>query len=160
MTSLDAEAIIRQGISRFSDQRGTLWCALADYYIRAGLFDRARDIYMEAVHVVVTVRDFTQVFDAYVVFEESLIKHLLSKQEKNELTSDQNLELELMLTRFEEMIIKRPLYLNSVLLRQNPHNVADWMQRADLLENRPLKVIKTYGKAIETVDPNRIWQIS
>ena len=37
---------------------------------------------MEAVHAVVTVRDFTQVFDAYVVFEESLIKHLLGKQEK------------------------------------------------------------------------------
>ena len=42
VTSLDSEAIIRQGISRFTDQRGTLWCALADYYIRAGLFDRAR----------------------------------------------------------------------------------------------------------------------
>ena len=155
MTSLDSEAIIRQGIGRFTDQRGALWCALADYYIRAGLFDRARDIYMEAVHVVVTVRDFTQVFDAYVVFEESLIKHLLSKQEKGDLTDAQSLELELMLTRYEEMIIKRPLYLNSVLIRQNPHNVADWMQRAELLQSKPLKVIKTYRKAIETVDPKQ-----
>ncbi|XP_063727991.1 pre-mRNA-splicing factor SYF1-like [Symsagittifera roscoffensis] len=155
VTSLDSEAIIRQGIGRFTDQRGTLWCALADYYIRAGLFDRARDIYMEAVHAVVTVRDFTQVFDAYVVFEESLIKHLLGKQEKGDITEAQKLELELMLTRYEEMIMKRPLYLNSVLLRQNPHNVADWMKRAEILESKPLKVIKTYSKAIDTIDPKQ-----
>ena len=155
MTSLDAEAIIRQGIHRFTDQRGTLWNALADYYIRAGLFERARDIYMEAVHVVVRVRDFTQVFDAYVVFEESLIKHLMRKQEKGDLTDAQSLELELMLTRFEEMIMKRPLYLNSVLLRQNPHNVVDWMNRVELVQDKPLKVIKTFQKAISTIDPKQ-----
>jgi len=34
---------------------------------------QARDIYEEAILTVVTVRDFTQVFDAYAQFEESMI---------------------------------------------------------------------------------------
>ena len=32
---------------------------------------------------------------------------------------------------------RRPLLLNSVLLRQNPHNVPEWQKRVDLLEGKP-----------------------
>ncbi len=42
-------------------QVGHLWNSLADYYIRSGLFERARDIYEESIQTVTTVRDFTQV---------------------------------------------------------------------------------------------------
>lgn len=45
----------------YTDQLGQLWNSLADYYIRSGLFERARDIYEEAIQTVTTVRDFTQV---------------------------------------------------------------------------------------------------
>lgn len=38
--SLNVDAIIRDGIRRFTDQIGHLWNCLADYYIRSGLFDR------------------------------------------------------------------------------------------------------------------------
>lgn len=62
----------RQGIKKYSDQVGKLWCALAEFYIRAALFEKARDIYEEAIQTVVTVRDFTQVFDAYAQFTERL----------------------------------------------------------------------------------------
>lgn len=34
---------------------------------------QARDVYEEAILTVVTVRDFTQVFDSYAQFEESMI---------------------------------------------------------------------------------------
>lgn len=37
------------------------------------LFSQARDVYEEAILTVVTVRDFTQVFDSYAQFEESMI---------------------------------------------------------------------------------------
>lgn len=78
--SLNVDAIIRGGIRRYAcqrlpflpmsktflfrytDQVGQLWNSLADYYIRAGLFERARDIYEEAIQTVTTVRDFTQVY--------------------------------------------------------------------------------------------------
>lgn len=38
--SLDAGAIIRGGLTRFTDQLGRLWGALADCYIRSGHFEK------------------------------------------------------------------------------------------------------------------------
>jgi pre-mRNA-splicing factor SYF1 len=64
--SLKVDAIIRSGISRFSDEVGRLWCKLADYYVRLGQFEKARDIYEEALNSVTTVRDFSIIFDSYV----------------------------------------------------------------------------------------------
>ncbi|NWV54799.1 SYF1 factor, partial [Daphoenositta chrysoptera] len=78
--SLDAGGIIRGGLTRFTDQRGRLWGALADCYVRCGHLEKARDVYEEAVQTVMTVRDFTQVFDSYARFEESVIAALLDTQ--------------------------------------------------------------------------------
>ncbi len=41
--------------------------------INVSLLSQARDVYEEAILTVVTVRDFTQVFDSYAQFEESMI---------------------------------------------------------------------------------------
>lgn len=38
--SLNVDAIIRGGLTRFTDQLGKLWCSLADYYIRSGHFEK------------------------------------------------------------------------------------------------------------------------
>lgn len=40
--SLKVDAIIRGGLRRYTDQIGQLWNSLADYYIRAALFERVR----------------------------------------------------------------------------------------------------------------------
>lgn len=37
------------------------------------IHSQARDVYEEAIRTVMTVRDFTQVFDSYAQFEESMI---------------------------------------------------------------------------------------
>lgn len=42
MQSLNVDAIIRGGLTRFTDQLGKLWCSLADYYIRSGHFEKVR----------------------------------------------------------------------------------------------------------------------
>ena len=44
VTSLKVDPIIRGGIKRFSDERGKLWCSLADYYIRSGHFEKVSDL--------------------------------------------------------------------------------------------------------------------
>lgn len=67
---IDVERIMRSGIERFADQRGKLWAGLATYWITRGSFERARDVFEEAITTVMTVRDFTLVFDAYVEFED------------------------------------------------------------------------------------------
>jgi hypothetical protein len=53
--SAQVDAIIRSGLSRFSDEVGRLWCRLADFYIRSGAFERARDVFEEAAASVTTV---------------------------------------------------------------------------------------------------------
>ncbi len=117
--AVQVEPIIRGGLGRFTDMVGSLWTALADYYVRQvraapsalppmgilsrpcvgllalccswfsscpasrlmrpspravterlgtrvqGNFEKARDVFEEAIQTVMTVRDFSQVFDAY-----------------------------------------------------------------------------------------------
>lgn len=152
--SLNVDAIIRGGLRRYTDQLGHLWNSLADYYVRSGLFERARDIYEEAIQTVTTVRDFTQVFDAYAQFEElSLSKKMEEVAKKSNPSEDDDIDLELRLARFEYLMERRLLLLNSVLLRQNPHNVAEWHKRVKLYEGKPHEIIDTYTEAVQTVDP-------
>lgn len=70
---MNVDGILRGGIRKFTDEVGRLWTSLADYYIRQGMFERARDIYEEGLATVITVRDFGLIFDAFAAFEESLI---------------------------------------------------------------------------------------
>lgn len=44
------------------------------------------------------------------------------------------------LARYEDLIQRRPLLLNSVMLRQNPHNVIEWQKRVSLYEGKPKMV--------------------
>lgn len=117
----------------------------------------------------VTVRDFTQVFDSYAQFEESMIAAKMettSEMGQDEdgscgghrkpltssvysvtlvyfslsFTPQDDIDMELRLARFEELITRRPLLLNSVLLRQNPHNVHEWHKRVKLYEGIPRQV--------------------
>lgn len=151
--SLRVGAIIRGGLTRFTDQLGKLWCSLADYYTRSGHFEKARDVYEEAIQTVVTVRDFTQVFDSYAQFEESMIAAKMETNSELGQNEDEDTDLELRLARFEQLINRRPLLLNSVLLRQNPHNVHEWHKRVKLYEGKPREIINTYTEAVQTVDP-------
>jgi pentatricopeptide repeat protein len=56
-------------------QVGRLWTSLADYYIRQGMYESARDVYEEGLTTVTTVRDFSLIFDTLTQFEETLLQH-------------------------------------------------------------------------------------
>uniref|UniRef100_A0AC35TLN3 Suf domain-containing protein n=1 Tax=Rhabditophanes sp. KR3021 TaxID=114890 RepID=A0AC35TLN3_9BILA len=154
--SLDAEAIFRQGFVKYSDQVSILWVSLAKYYLKMGNIEKARDIFEEGLNSVRTVRDFSQIFDGYAkVLEnqcarkmESIIKCKPSQQ------ADMQVELELVVSRFESLMGRRDLMLNSVLLRQNPNNAAEWLKRTHLHGNNPKKIVETFEKAVSTVHPN------
>uniref|UniRef100_A0A914L0N6 Pre-mRNA-splicing factor SYF1 n=1 Tax=Meloidogyne incognita TaxID=6306 RepID=A0A914L0N6_MELIC len=153
--SLQVEPIIRQGISRYTDQVGMLWLHLAEYYIRASNFEKARDIFEEAISVVKTVRDFTQIFDAYSKFMERITSLKMKELEQCNSThaAKIELELELLMTRFEHLMNRRPLLLNSVLLRQNPHNVHEWLNRVQIYEGDLESQISTFEEAVKAIDP-------
>ncbi|KAJ3130230.1 pre-mRNA-splicing factor syf1 [Physocladia obscura] len=162
---LNVDKMIRAGLEKFSDEVGRLWNSLARWNVALGKFETARDIYEEAIVKVSTVRDFTMIFDAYAEFEETVItarmEEIAELDEKDDVSLEDKAELEtdvdMRLARLEKLMERRPFLVNDVLLRQNPHNVNEWEQRAHLHRERGNleKVIETYSEAIKTIIPKK-----
>jgi pre-mRNA-splicing factor SYF1 len=155
----DVEKIIRSGIQRFADQRGKLWSGLATYWITKGNFEGARDIFEEGITTVMTVRDFTMVFDSYVEFEESIIGTLMeaaaARSDKKRVDEDADFDLDIRMMRFEQLMDRRPFLVNDVLLRQNPNNIAEWEKRVALWGDNEKEIVQTYTDAIAAVQPRK-----
>ncbi|OQD74929.1 hypothetical protein PENDEC_c009G05572 [Penicillium decumbens] len=156
---IDVDAILRSGIDRFADQRGKLWAGLATYWITKGNFEKARDVFEEGIMTVMTVRDFTLIFDSYVEFEESIIGSLMEaaavRSEKGKLDEDADFDLDLRMLRFEQLMDRRPFLVNDVLLRQNPHNVIEWEKRVALWGDNKQEAVNTYTAAIAAISPKK-----
>lgn len=155
----DADTIIRSGIERFADQRGKLWAGLATYWITRSDFERARDVFEEAVTTVMTVRDFTMVFDAYVEFEESILSTLMdaasARATKGIVDAEKDYDVDMRMMRFEHLMDRRPFLVNDVLLRQNPNNVVEWEKRVALWNDNKEEVVQTYTDAIAAIAPKK-----
>lgn len=156
--SIKVEPMIRSGLQKFSNEVGKLWTALADYYIRLGMFDKARDIYEEGLATVLTVRDFSQIWDAYSEFEYGLIQStmevLAADEEAGRTTPQDKMDaFEMDYARYEELIERQPVLISNVLLRQNPHNVTEWLKRVKLFQDDLQQTVKEYTRAFQTIDP-------
>lgn len=143
------------------EMEGTLWAKLAIYFVRLGEFEMARSIYEEAMEAVSRVRDFSILYDAYSQLEEGVLEVAMANagESHNEDDGDENeaptaglrnddmdillgndankttsaaADMEWALSRAEHLAARRPLLLNRVLLKQNPHNVGEWLTRAQL----------------------------
>lgn len=156
---IDVDAILRSGIDRFADQRGKLWAGLATYWITKGNFEKARDVFEEGITTVMTVRDFTLIFDAYVEFEESIIGSLMEaaavRAENGQSDEDADFDLDLRMLRFEQLMDRRPFLVNDVLLRQNPNNVIEWEKRVALWGDNKPEIVNTYTAAIAAISPKK-----
>ncbi|KAL9129050.1 MAG: hypothetical protein Q9217_002390 [Psora testacea] len=158
-SGISVDMIIRSGIQRFADQRGRLWTGLATYWITRGSFERARDVFEEGITTVMTVRDFTIIFDSYAEFEESIISTLMDQAAKRSEKGMDNVEadfdLDIRLMRFEQLMDRRPFLVNDVLLRQNPNNVNEWEKRVALWGDNKREVVQAYTDAIAAVQPRK-----
>lgn len=156
-TALSVDAIVRSSLQHFPDQRGILWVGLARYYINLGVYERARDVFEEGITTVMTVRDFSVVFDTYAEAEEALISIKLedsaARQQKGKVDVDADLDLDIRMMRFEQLMDRRPFLINDVLLRQNPNNVNEWQKRVALWRDNKRMVVQTYTDAIATIKP-------
>ena len=150
--SIKVDAVIRSGILRFSDEVGKLWCKLANFYIRTGEFERARDIYEEGINSVISIRDFTVIYDSYVKFEEGILS---ANMQINDSEQDDSGDIEFRLARLEYLLETRPILLNNVALRQNPHNVQEWHKRIKLMSDDLVKASVIYSDALKTIDPKK-----
>lgn len=120
ISGLNEEAIIKSGITKFTDGVGRLFTSLADYYVRKKL-DKARDVLEESMTKVVTMRDFSVNFDAYTHFEKSLLYLKMEEMSDSEdeeedgkklwLCDEKNVDLRIV--RLENLMDRRPLLANS-----------------------------------------------
>lgn len=156
--TIDAIAVLRDGIVRYTDQQGRLWNALARYHVNLGMFASARNVYDEAINSVTTKKDFVEVWEAYTNFEEKYLEHLM---ELDDLTEDQILELDIRQAALEQLITNNGLMMNRVALRQNPHNIKEWQKRVQLYKQLEIsddgrdQVEETYLEALQVVDPKQ-----
>ena len=165
ISSLDVPSLLRTALLHNRHHQGRFWTALATFHLRQGQVGVARSIFEEALQKVWMVRDFAQVFDAYAKMEETLVAIQIerlnrSKAKKAKKASSASSEsLTVQLVDFEALLQRHALLLNAVLLRQNPHSVADWIKRAQLLPQSRAAVLE---EAIKTVNPakaevNQLW---
>ncbi len=59
------------------------------------------------------------------------------------------------MARLEFLMDRRPLLLSSVMLRQNPHDVEEWLKRASLFAGKPKKMARTFAEGVATVQPDK-----
>ncbi|KAG2075994.1 hypothetical protein BDR04DRAFT_1090805 [Suillus decipiens] len=161
---LNIEHIVhKDGLEVYKDQAGRLWTGLATYWIKRGEFDRAISTFEAGIATVLTIRDFTQIFDAYAEFCESLINAMMEslenpeeeEEEEDENTKETEQEMDIKMKEFEALIDRRPFLVNDVLLRRNPNDVQEWEKRVALWGEDDEKVADTYTKALETINPRK-----
>ena len=160
---LDVEGIVeRDGLAVYKDQAGRLWTGLATYWIKRGEFERASATFERGLAAVVTIRDFTQIFDAYAEFSETMISTLMDAIADEDNLEDEEFdmaeteaELDERMKKFEELMDRRPFLVNEVLLRRNPNEVVEWEKRVALWADNDEKVVETYLKALETIAPRK-----
>jgi pre-mRNA-splicing factor SYF1 len=95
---------------------------------------------------VLTIRDFTQIFDAYAEFGESLISAMMASledEEDDEDAAETQKELDARMADFEDLMDRRPFLVNDVLIRRNPHDVQEWEKRVALWGEDDEKVNST-----------------
>lgn len=159
---LNIERIIKKdGLAVYKDQAGRLWTGLATYWIKRGEFDRAKSTFEDGIASVLTIRDFTQIFDAYAEFSESLISAMMEsiaepdEDDDEESIKETEAELDAKMKEFEELMDRRPFLVNDVLLRRNPNDVQEWEKRVALWGENDEKVAETYTKALTTIHPRK-----
>ncbi|KAI9458039.1 spliceosome complex protein [Russula earlei] len=159
---LNVEKIVRKdGLAVYKDQAGRLWTGLATYWIQRGEFERAKDTFETGITTVLTIRDFTQIFDAYAEFSERVISGIMEElgnpdEEDEDLdVKETEEELDARMKEFEELMDRRPFLVNDVLLRRNPSDVQEWEKRVELWGQDDEKVAETFTRALSTVAPRR-----
>ncbi|PWA02850.1 hypothetical protein BB558_000990 [Smittium angustum] len=154
MVEINADIVLREGINRYTDISGRLWTSLATFYIANERFEKARDVYEEAMEKVMTVRDFTVVFEAYTSFEENMLTGIMEDEATNSKGKENLGVIDLRMERFEDLMNRRPFLVSNVVLRQNPNLIDEWIKRIELYKGTGNEddIVNCYEEAISTVN--------
>jgi pre-mRNA-splicing factor SYF1 len=96
--STDCEKIFRHFLTKYTDEVGNMWLGFADFFIRKGMFEKARAIFEEALNTIKVRRDFGIVYNGYLRFEEEILRIVfeegVEKEAQQDMTDFENLENE------------------------------------------------------------------
>ena len=156
--------MLKEGIESSENNKGRLWCSLANYHSRLGNFEEAEKIYENACKTVVTAKDFSIVYDSYIKLEETIISAELDFADEDEDDDDEEEEdeegIDAKMDRLENLLNRRETMLNKVLIRRNKQDVSEWEKRVELCleeDGEDTKIVQNalniYEEAIKTIDP-------
>lgn len=152
------ETFIRDGLQKFPDQQGKLYVRLFTYFLKHKDYTRAITIFDEGIHTVLTIRDFTMIYDAYTELLESLVTRSMTTIEMLESagrdTSQETSLLDFRLGKFERLMDDRPFLIDDVKIRQSPNVVENWIHKASLYQDLSM-ILQTYVQAITKIDPRQ-----
>lgn len=92
----------------------------------------------------ISIKEEQAQFEDLSSFEERIIKLQYE-------TGDDDIDSDSSSARLNYHLIE----LNSASLRNNPHNVFDWLKRVELFEGQPRNIINIFSEAVQTVDPEK-----
>jgi pre-mRNA-splicing factor SYF1 len=136
---LDCEAILEDTLEKYPEEQSRVWVLIADYYTRLAQFDRAREVFDEALDTCADVASFGILYSAYLKFEQTFAD-----------SSEQGA-----FDRLEELLDKRPFLLSNVVLRQSPNNVKEWLQRVEMCQGDVEATLETFTEALKTIDAEK-----
>ena len=130
------------------DETTRLWGYLGDYLVRRGEFERAREVYEEALAGASSARSFSTLFDAYSQFEEAVLEAALFSEgggggDKPDATTRVGV------ARLEDLARRRAAMLSQSALRRAPNDVGEWLALARALRTEVGDVDKARD-ALET----------
>jgi len=77
---LDVEKTVhKDGLEVYKDQAGRLWMGLTTYWIKQGEFNHAKETFETGIATVLTICDFTQIFDTYTEFSKLVISGIMEE---------------------------------------------------------------------------------
>jgi pre-mRNA-splicing factor SYF1 len=124
---------------------------------------QAKFTFDQGISSVVTIRDFTQIFDAYSEFSEALISTLMNALEDPDPEDDDEgaeEELDSAMKEFEELMDRRPFLVNEVLLRRNPNEVVEWEKRVALYADNDEKVRAFRAPFCRSITDSRMYLLA
>ncbi|VEU19982.1 DEKNAAC100485 [Brettanomyces naardenensis] len=146
---------------RFPDQMGSFAVELAQYWIARKDFLSVISAFERGLANCLTLKDFTIIYDAYSDFEDSrveMVSNQLEKLQGNEEAGELNLEINILLQRFEDLLARRPFLINDVYLRQDENDVKAWLDRIGIFDPEKDKneITQCYQEALKRIDPSKV----
>ncbi|QLQ78287.1 hypothetical protein HG537_0A05340 [Torulaspora globosa] len=152
------EAFAGEMATVFPEMQTKITTMLVKFYVKNGEFEKVIQLLEDSLAKVTNAQDFHVLYETYLNYEKSYIQTVLQEwQTKAESTYEEKWkdQIEYHMGRLQNLVETYELRLNDLKIRQNPNLVANWFERAGLVQTNVDKS-SVYSQAILTIDPFKV----